>query len=357
MVSLSGYASYNYLKMCATAPYGRGPDLVAVQDVQLAQLINCRAIRPVPANVWSTADQGRYVKTAVLATRLSGQQWGMPWATTTYGIYYNRARVSPSFFASPTLTWARLVQKARSLTNTRTGHLGLAWDITNFYLDYAFVSGRGGYVFARTRSGFTPNTLGIDLPSSIAGLQFVRDLTTRGQYKLVPATMTGTHALTLFVKGRLAMVITGPWDQDSFRAYRVNFGFAPLPAMGARPSRPFANVQVFSVNRASKHSAQAFSLLRYMTTHMEVPEHSVLQLPVLKASLASPAIQRDDTERALARAILRADPVPNISAMTQVWGPMNVALTKIVSGKASVPDAVRQAARTIRSHIRMTGAR
>lgn len=356
-VILGGHASANYVKMCGTAPEGRGPDLVAVQDIQLAQLVNCNAIQPVPRRTWPVAEQARYVRTAVRATQLNGRQWAMPWAMTTYGIYYNKALIPPAFFSSPGLTWSSIVQKAKALTHPKTGRFGLAWDITNFYLDYPFISGHGGYVFAQSSKGFAPGTLGIDSSSTIAGLQFVRDLTTAGKYKVVPANMNGRRALTLFENNQLAMCITGPWDQDSFRAYRVNFGFAPLPAIGSHPSRPFANVQVFAVNRKSKHTAQAFSLLRYLTIHMQLPERSVLQLPAIKAYLSSPAVQSNPTERALARAVLFSDPVPNITAMNQVWGPMNAAMAQILAGKVSVASAVGEAARTIKADIRKTGTR
>jgi arabinogalactan oligomer/maltooligosaccharide transport system substrate-binding protein len=280
----------------------------------------------------------------------------MPWTIQTSGLFYNTALVAPSFFRSHPMAWAGVIAKAKALTDLRAHKYGLAWDFTNFYLDYAFVSGSGGYVFKDTSQGFDRRQLGIDAPRTIAGLQLIRDLTTAGKYDLVPGDMTGTTAEALFTKGKLAMFITNQSEANTFRQFKIHFGFTPMPSVGTHPSHPYSVVQVFAVNKLSKHSKEAFSLLQYLTTRMQVPEYSVSgALPVVRRDLTSASIRTNSVAGGMVQAALNTEPVPNISEMNQVWGPMNLVLRGIARGELAPADAAHLAANEIRQAIAKAG--
>lgn len=355
-VNFAGNPGNSNNKMCTAAPTGQGPDLIGVPHDQISVMYACRALAQIPSSVWSSAQQKGYIKAAIEATRIAGKVYAMPWAIETTGLWYNKALIPASAFKTSggkPLAWSKLIPRLKALYNPGAGKYALGWDINNFYFDYAFLSNTGGYVFKFTKKGFDYRNIGLATAGSIRGLTFIKDLTTKGKYGIVPDTMTGDNAKGLFMAGKEAVYLTGPWDKQAMVTANLNFGFAPVPSIdGKHAAHPFSGVQVYAVNRYTKHSKDALSLLAYMTTHMQLPEFKQQdRIPVLNSLLKSKAVQNDPVARGLAAAALKASPMPNIPEMNQVWTPMGNALTQINKGQATPAAAARAAAAQIQADI------
>jgi arabinogalactan oligomer/maltooligosaccharide transport system substrate-binding protein len=276
----------------------------------------------------------------------------MPWSIETTGLWYNKSLIPASTFKKGTkLTWKELLPKLQKLT-TGTTH-GFAMDLPNFYYDYAFISGFGGYVFKFTKSGYDWRKLGLDTPGAIKGIQFIKDLTTNGKYKLQDPNYTYDQAKADFMAGKLAVFYTGPWERENFVKAGINFGFAPLPSLdGKHPMRPFSGVQVYSVNAYSKHKNEAFALLSFMTREMQAPEVSIQgRPPVLKTLFTSKSVTKDPVIALLAKQASVAQPMPNIPEMGQVWDTMKSAVTLVIKNQMPADTAAHQAVTKIKSDI------
>lgn len=347
-------------KMCQAAPAGQGPDLVGLPHDAMGALVACRVIAPIPSSVWGPKAKKAYIKAGVQADFINGKEYAMPWAIETTGIYYNKALISSNFFKPvkmkvgkhtrmAPIQWSKIIKWARAHSDLAAKKYALGFDPGNFYYDYTFISAGGGYVF---KNGYNWHKIGLDTPGAVKGATFMRNLFEFGRYKVVPSTMTYDIAKSMFNAGKLPMFITGPWDEQSFQQNNINYGFAPWPSLGKKVSRPFSGVQVFGVNAFSPHKAQAFSLLKYLTTHLQMAEfHTSGRIPVIKSYLASRAVQKNAVARGLAQAALNAQPMPSIAEMSQVWTPMGNALTLINTNKAQPGPALRAAVQQIQSAI------
>jgi len=344
-------------KMCVSAPTGNAPDLIGVPHDQVSVMVQCGVVSPVPAWAWTTSQQKTYIRAGLQAVTLAGKIYGMPWAIETTGLFYNKALISSSAFKPAAgkkyLTWSKLVSELQAKTDLSAGKPGLGWDIGNLYHDYAFMSGNGGYVFKYAKTGFNYRNIGLDNAGAIKGINFIKNLTTNGTYKLMPASMTETVALGLFTTGKLPVMLTGPWDEQNFQKANLNVGFAPDPSFdGIHPSHPFSGVQVYAINKYSQHPNEAASLLAYLTSHMQIPMFkSSGRIPVIKSLLTSKTVAKDPLATGLGKAALAAQPMPNISEMNQVWTPMGNALTLAIQNKASASDAAHAAVTQIKADI------
>jgi arabinogalactan oligomer / maltooligosaccharide transport system substrate-binding protein len=342
-------------KMCTAGPAKQGPDLVAGPHNEMGPMVACQTLAPVPAWAWSPADKKKYIKAAIQSTTLNGKSYSMPWAIETTGLFYNKALIKPSAFTPAKgqkyLTWAKLIKTFQKL-NVSNG-LPFGWDQANFYFDYAFISGNGGYVFKYTKSGYDYRQIGLDTPGAIKGIQFIGDLNANGKYKLYPASMNDSTASGLFTGGKLAAYYTGPWNEANFDAAHLNYGFAPLPSFdGKLPSRPFSGLQVYAINAFSAHKNEAASLMAYLTTHMQTPEfHTSGRIPVITSILNSKTVQKNAVAGGLAKAALAAVPMPNIAEMNQVWTPMGTAIGNVVTGKDTAASAAKAAVTQIKADI------
>lgn len=342
-------------KMCTAGPAKQGADIIGGPHNEMGPMVACKVISPIPAWAWTPAQKKTYIKAAVQSTTINGKSYSMPWAIETTGLFYNKALMKASDFkpakGKKYLTWSKLIKTFQGLNVS--GGLPFGWDQANFYFDYAFISGNGGYVFKYTKKGYDWKKIGLDTSGAVKGIQFIGDLNENGKYKLYPASMNDSTASGLFTAGKLGAYYTGPWNEANFGKANVNYGFAPLPSFdGKRPSRPFSGLQVFALNAFSPNKNEAASLISYLTSHMQGPEFKTSgRIPVIKKVLNSKTVQRDPVAKGLAKAALAASPMPNIAEMNQVWGPMGTAIGDVVQGKATASAAAKAAVAQIKSDI------
>jgi arabinogalactan oligomer/maltooligosaccharide transport system substrate-binding protein len=343
-----------FAKMCVAAPAGQGADLVGMPHDQLSAMIACKSLASVPSWAFPSSMQKEYIKPAIQGVTIGGKVWGLPWAIETSGVYYNKSLIPASFFGvyPKGVPLSILGPKAQSLT--KNGNYGLVYQMNNFYLSYAFISAGGGYVFKYVKGkGFDWHQIGLDTAGAIKGLTAIQDLSDAGKYKLISPSMNDTNAHALFVGGKAAMYLTGPWNEADFKAHSINYGFAPDPALDStHPAHPFTGIQTFAVNLYSKYQNEAFDLAQYVTRAMQLPEFKASgRIPVLKSLLASNTVQGDAIAKGLSQAALIGQPMPNIPEMAQVWTPAGNAIDLVTKGSMSPATAAQQTAAAIKSAI------
>ncbi|HEX6509912.1 MAG TPA: extracellular solute-binding protein [Chloroflexota bacterium] len=342
-------------KMCTAAPAGQAPDVVGGPHDQVAVDVACQVVSPIPAWAWTPAQKKGYIKAAVQASTLSGHTYAVPYAIETTGLFYNKALISASAFrpakGQKYLTWAKLIPELKKATPS--GGIPLGWDQTNFYYDYAFISGAGGYVFKFTKKGYDYNQVGLATAGAIKGLTFIKDLTNHGKYDLYPDSMTYDAAKPLFEAGKVPVFYTGPWDRPDFDKNNIKYGFQPLPSFdGKHPLRPFSGLQEYYINKYSAHKNEAASLIAYLSAHLpQALFKSSGRIPVVSKVINSKAVQKDPILGGLAHAAVAAAPMPNIPEMGDVWTPAKSAITLVVKGQASPSDAAKAMVQQIKQAI------
>lgn len=349
-------------KFQLNAPTGNAPDLVGLPHDEVPALVTAKVLAAVPSWAWPASERSKYVQGAVKATNFSGHAYAMPWAIETTGLFYNKALISPSAFkpakGDKYVRWSTLLPKLKKLTNVGAKKFGFVMDMNNFYYDYAFLSGYGGYVFKYVKGkGYDPKQLGFDTAAGVKAVQFYANLSENGKYKLVPTSINTSAADGLMEGGNAAVEWTGPWNEGNFKAKNINFGFSSLPSFdGKHPMRPFSTVQVYAVNRFSKHQNEAFALLRYLTQKMEIPVFKAAgRIPVLKVDIASKTVQGNALSKQLGAAALAADPIPAVPEMNQVWAPAAADWLQAAQGKATPKAAAAAAQKDVQAAIAKAG--
>ena len=67
--------------------------------------------------------------------------------------------------------------------------------------------------------------------------------------------------------------------------------------------------------------------------------------------MADPVITNDEFANAIAVQAQNAEPMPSIPEMGNVWGPMDKAIGKVLSKKATAKDALDEAVAEIKASI------
>ena len=309
-------------KFIQSAPKGQGPDLVVTlpQD-RLGQLASSGVIEPMDKYVTSKTDLDR---AALSAMTYNGKLFGLPMFAEAVAIVYNK-KLLPN--GVPT-NWDAFIKAAQA--NTGNGKFGFLVDLGNAYMNYGIFSAYGSYVFKNTGGTLNVKDVGLANAGADKAVALLNDL--RYKYNLIPEGVDGGVAKSAFTDGRLAMLMTGPWDMGDIKKAGIDYGIAGLPTPPGASAKwsPFVGVQGVMLNAYGKNKAAAANFAKALVS-------SSAQVAFNKAGGRIPAsisarvqLKADPVVAGFGRSILVGTPMPNVPQMSAVWGPWTNAVAQSV---------------------------
>lgn len=308
-------------KLIQSAPKGQGPDLVvSLPQDRLGQLAAAGVIEPMDRYVTSRSDLD---KTALSAMTYKGKLFGLPMFAESVALIYNKKLVP----TAPT-TWNAFLSAAQK--NTGNGRFGFLMDLGNAYQGYGFVSAYGGYVFKN--NGGTLNTKDVGLANAGADKAgaFMNDL--RYKYNLVPEGVDGSAAKSAFVDGRLAMLLTGPWDLGDIKKAGIDYGIAafPTPPGASGKWSPFVGVQGAMLSAYSKQKPVAAQFARAIVSGDAQVAFNKAGGRIPVSLSARTKLKNDPVVAGFSKTISAGTPMPNVVEMGAVWAPWSAAVAQSV---------------------------
>jgi multiple sugar transport system substrate-binding protein len=238
-------------------------------------------------------------------TQYKGTRCALPMLADTYGLYYNKKLFRKAGIKSPPKTMDELAADAKKLTQRdASGKIKVAgYDpLIGFYenVPERYITSFGGkWLDSKNHS-----TLGSDPAWARFGRWQKQLVDWYGYNKLVKfQTSLGDEfsASQAFEKGKLAMNLDGEW-RVAFIANEhpdLDYGTAPMPVDSAHPElygSGYINGTIVGIPKGVKHKAQAWDLVKYLTTNnhaLAVLSNGLRNVPTTRASLKSPEIKPD----------------------------------------------------------------
>lgn len=333
-------------KLALDGPAGKGPDVFTTPHDLIGQMAIMGLVEPL--NV-SEDVMAQYTSASIQALTFDGDLYGLPWATESTALYYNK-----DIFPEIPDTFEELLEMAKEAT---TGdQYGLLFDIGDFYFSHAFFTAKGGYVFGTLEGGgLDPNDVGMATPGAIAGLEFLKSLVTDG---IIPIGTDTGIAQGMFLEGKVGAIISGPWFLEEPRKLKaqgkLNFGVSPLPpfADGGRPS-PFSGVKGFWMSSYTNYPEEAQQLIEFMTSQEAafLIYSEKAQIPTRHDIMEMPEFQADEDVYNFAVQGGYATPMPNIPEMQAVWSNMADAISLVINDDVDPALALEMAVEMIEEGI------
>lgn len=257
------------------------------------------------------------------AVTIGGKQYAVPLAQECIGLFYNKKLVTE---APKTMEEAITTGKDK----------GFVFDATNFYLDYAFISAGGGYVFKDNNGTLDANDIGLGNEGATKGYKMLKSFVDN---KLFAPDVTDDIAKGQFTAGSKAFYISGPWAIADCEKAGMDIGIAPLPTIDGKTAKPFLGVQAAIVNAKSDKQDLAWKLTNYLA---EKSPDMLLEkgnrLPVLKSALESSAFKANKYMSSFADAAKVAVPMPNIVEVQNMWDPAKNNIVSMLGGAQTPED-------------------
>jgi arabinogalactan oligomer/maltooligosaccharide transport system permease protein len=326
-------------KLTAAIPRGKGPDVFISAHDTIGDWAEAKTIAPLDdvldPTMLSSLHDG-----LVEPLLYKGNAYGVPLAFKSLALWQNRALVRE---VPTTLSALRASAKAA----TKDGTYGLIYENGLLYFHAPLLFGYGARLFS---DDGRPT---LDTPEAARSIAMAMKMAR--EEGIVPAEVSGTIATSLFVDGRAAFLITGPWSLGEIDATKLDVVVSPLPTIddeGGGPMRPFLGVEAAMVSGKTEKPELARVLVRMLADERSSQLRLTVGLqPVARKStwarLDGKEGEAMGTNAALLRAFLAqlatSVPTPNTPEMKALWSPFDLALGESI-GQGVAPQEALAAA-------------
>jgi maltose/maltodextrin transport system substrate-binding protein len=324
-------------KFQQAAAAGKGPDVWCWPHDRIGEWIQGGLIVPVTP---SKKVQDEIDAKSWSAFKVGGKIWGYPLSVEAIGLVYNKDLVP-----KPPKSFDEVIKLDKALA--AKGKKAILWDYNTPYFSWPILAANGGYVFAKKADGdLDPGKVGVNTPGAVQGAELIAKLIKDG---VMPVGASYSTMEAGFGKGEVAMMINGPWSWDNAKKAGINFGVAPIPAVGKKPGKPFVGVLGCMITQASQNKdiakefleGSVLSLDGLKTINADVPLGTPANKAFYKELAANPNIKATMENAQL------GEPMPNIPEMGKFWAALQSALENISNGRQAPKEALDGAAERI----------
>jgi maltose-binding protein MalE len=254
----------------------------------------------------------------------------------------NIALVTNTKLAKVPTTFSDLERQALAAKRKTKAQVGLSVQQGaggDAYHMYPFFSGLGGYIFGTNKAGnLDPSDIGVANAKFLKNAKLIDKWNKEG---LVRSQVTGDVAKDLFLKGKVAYYVTGPWFLGDIQKSGVKYAISAFPTIvPGLKATPFLGVQGFMVTKFSAaHGVE--SLAKDLVASYMMRPASQLALAAANGRFPANTVAgsqvKDQDLKAFGKASVGGVPMPNIPQMSNVWQDLGAAWVRSTKGAGSIP--------------------
>jgi maltose/maltodextrin transport system substrate-binding protein len=319
------------------AQSNKGPDIVIFAHDKIGEWADGGLIAPIPV---TESYRSKFDKKAWEAVQHRKEYWGYPLCFEVVGLIYNKKLVP----GAPPAQLSDLIEFDKRFKTEHPGLTTILWDYDSPYYSWGIFASAGAYIYAKTDAGYDIKNVGIASPGAINALDQLIGLVKAGV--LPRAASVSGMPKQMMAEGKLAMMISGPWDWPDLMQSGLDFGVAPIPGIDGAPGRAFVGVSVAYINRSSPNLDIARQFLEnYAITDDCLAAANKLKpigIPALN-SLYEKMSKNDELLRQMKLCADEGEVMPNIPQMGRFWGAMGSALQIATNGQSTAQAALTEA--------------
>jgi multiple sugar transport system substrate-binding protein len=238
-------------------------------------------------------------------TQYGGKRCALPLLADTYGLYYNKALFRAAGIASPPKTMDELLADAKKLTKFNADGSIRVLGLDPFIGFYENVPERWVTSWGAKWQDGSNHAVLAKQPGWSKWLTWQKQLIDWIGYDKLVRFQAGLgdefSASQAFEVGKLAMNLDGEWRVAFIQAEHptLNYGTAPMPVDKGQPQlygSGYINGTIIGIPKNGKHQAEAWDLVKYLTTNthpLAELSNGLRNVPSTRASLTSKELKPD----------------------------------------------------------------
>jgi multiple sugar transport system substrate-binding protein len=282
-----------------------------------------------------------YVSAPVEYATIDGKWYAIPLDVHPLLFYYNKDLFAKAGINKVPTNREEFVEAAKKLTDASQGQYGFVvptlWP-QQFIFPTIMLQNGGSWLDGSGKIAYNS-------PEGVEALEFMRSLI---DMKLSPENVQQDGEVTLFLQGKNAMHLNGPWMKGQFDESGLNYGVAPVPRLGTKQDAVFGGSHTFVVPSAGKDEkilAGIGDFLKYVAGHsMDWVESG--QAVASKNILQSDEFNKLEHQSSAAKQFDYANFAPRVlnwgTISEPLWGEVNLALLGKKEAKKALDDAAKK---------------
>ncbi|MBO0481211.1 extracellular solute-binding protein [Candidatus Enterococcus courvalinii] len=328
-------------------PAGKGPDVMMAAYDRIGALGQQGHLAEV-----KLGNEADYDETDKAQVTYDGKIYGEPAVIETLVLYYNKDLIdaAPATFKEV----EDLAKDERFAFDSEAGkNTGFLAKWTDFYYSYGLLAGYGGYVFGE--DGTDASDIGLNNAGAIEGITYATDWFQNVWPKgMQDVTSAGDFVTQQFTSNKAAAIIDGPWQAQSYKESKVNYGVAKIPTLDNGESyQPFGGGKGWVVSNYAKNKDVAQKWLDYVTNqeNQETFFEMVNEIPANQSARETAKAKNDELTTAVIEQYETAQAMPNIPEMAEVWTGAENLMFDAASGAKTPKESANSAVKTITEAI------
>jgi maltose/maltodextrin transport system substrate-binding protein len=318
------------------AQMAKGPDIVVWAHDKVGEWADAGLIAPVQV---TEEFKNEFFPKAWQAVLHKKWIWGYPIALETVTLIYNKKLLD----SPPPTRLSDLISLNEKIKKERPGVTTILWDYKNSYYSWGILASAGAYVFTKNGPDYDLKCVGVAERGAVEGLSRIISLIDAG---ILPKSVSYSAVEELMGRGKLAMMISGPWAWSNLIKNGIDFGVAPIPGVDENVGRPFVGVTVAYPNRSSPNQ----DLIQEFMEHYALTEEALTAIYHAKPtgvpgliSIYEKLAKDNPLLRQLKAAVESGQVMPNIPQMGRFFSSVSGALQIATEGRASAKAALQEA--------------
>ncbi len=250
-------------KIIAAIVGNQPPDMLWHVPQLTGKLVELQAIKPLQ-KWWNNSTIKEEIEPAMLSTmKLDNNIWSVPFASNNAAMFYRPSLFKEAGIEDIPQTWSEFAQVAKQLTKDKNNDgivdqngvlLAVGKGEFTVFVWLPFIFSAKGEIIANNQVNIVNS--GVEKALNL-GSELV------AQKSAILSAPDRGYELDSFIKGQVAMQVTGPWTLAQLEQSGIDYGVFPLPKI-EESSAILGGENVFVFNTNSQREAASLKFLEFI---------------------------------------------------------------------------------------------
>jgi arabinogalactan oligomer/maltooligosaccharide transport system substrate-binding protein len=314
-------------------PSGQGPDIIAWVNDRIGDSALNEIIQPLDEyGIDQAYLTSNFTPVAAAAMTYGDKVYGVPESMEAITFIYNKALITEAELPKST---DDLIAQAKTYNAPPDKYLFVYNAKADIYAGAPWWQGAGVTLVA------PDGTTTVNSDSGLAAANLIKSFS-----EIMPKELAYDEANTLFLDGKAAIIMNGPWVIADYLAKGIDIGLTTIPVVSSsgKPGAPFVGVKLLMLASNAKNPQAAVDLMKhYGSTEVQVKLAEInKQVPANTA--AQEQVKADPIIAGFIAQTANGMPMPNTEFIAAMWDPFGKMTEAIWTGAATPEQAVQDGA-------------
>ncbi len=314
-------------------PSGQGPDIIAWVDDRIGDSALQKIIQPLDDyGVNQEYLKSTFAPVAADAMIYRDKVYGIPESMEAITFIYNKKLIQEADLPKST---DDLIAMAKTYNQPPDKYLFVYNAKADIYAGAPWWQGAGVTLVG------ADGTTELASENGVAAANLIKSFS-----EIMPKELAYDEANTLFLEGKAAIIMNGPWVIADYAAKGIDFGLAPIPVVSSsgKPGAPFVGVKLLMLATNAKNPQAAVDLMKHYGSAEVQAQLAKINKQVPANIQAQEQVKDDPIIAGFIAQSANGVPLPNTEFISAMWDPFNKTTEAIWTGAAAPDQAVKDGA-------------